>query len=104
MQDGPNITLINADRKIPLTAGTPAFCIGLPRTAPVAAVHHSGSTPCTEQRSVRALVWHHKNDIRCETVPDPVIEEPGDAMVKVTSWAICGTSPLSRARDGQELQ
>src|SRR5688500_9111090 len=40
---------------------------------------------------MRALVWHGKEDIRCDTVPDPKIEEPRDAIVKVTSCAICGS-------------
>ena len=40
---------------------------------------------------MRALVWHGKKDIRCDTVPDPSIEEPRDAIVKVTSCAICGS-------------
>jgi threonine dehydrogenase-like Zn-dependent dehydrogenase len=40
---------------------------------------------------MRALVWHGKNDIRYDTVPDPGIEEPGDAIVKVTACAICGS-------------
>jgi threonine dehydrogenase-like Zn-dependent dehydrogenase len=40
---------------------------------------------------MRALCWHGKKDIRCDTVPDPQIEEPRDAIVKVTSCAICGS-------------
>jgi len=40
---------------------------------------------------MKALVWHGKEDIRCETVPDPKIEQPRDAIVKVTSCAICGS-------------
>jgi threonine dehydrogenase-like Zn-dependent dehydrogenase len=40
---------------------------------------------------MKALVWHGKEDIRCDTVPDPHIEEPTDAIVKVTSCAICGS-------------
>jgi threonine dehydrogenase-like Zn-dependent dehydrogenase len=40
---------------------------------------------------MKALVWHGKEDIRCDTVPDPIIEEPTDAIVKVTSCAICGS-------------
>jgi threonine dehydrogenase-like Zn-dependent dehydrogenase len=40
---------------------------------------------------MRALCWHGKGDIRCDTVPDPRIEEPRDAIVKVTSTAICGS-------------
>lgn len=40
---------------------------------------------------MKALCWHGKKDVRCETVPDPRIEEPRDAIVKVTSCAICGS-------------
>jgi hypothetical protein len=40
---------------------------------------------------MKALCWHAKNDIRCDEVPDPKIEHPRDAIVKVTSCAICGS-------------
>jgi threonine dehydrogenase-like Zn-dependent dehydrogenase len=40
---------------------------------------------------VKALVWHGKHDIRCEAVPDPKIEHPRDAIIKVTACAICGS-------------
>ena len=40
---------------------------------------------------MRALVWHGKEDIRCDTVTDPSIEHPRDAIVKITSCAICGS-------------
>ncbi len=40
---------------------------------------------------MRALCYHDKHDIRCDTVPDPVIEDARDAIVKVTSCAICGS-------------
>jgi threonine dehydrogenase-like Zn-dependent dehydrogenase len=40
---------------------------------------------------MKALVWHGKNDVRCDTVPDPKIEDPRDAIVKVTATAICGS-------------
>jgi threonine dehydrogenase-like Zn-dependent dehydrogenase len=40
---------------------------------------------------MRALVWHGKEDIRCDVVTDPEIEDPRDAIVKVTSCAICGS-------------
>ena len=40
---------------------------------------------------MRALVWHGKHDIRYDTVPDPRIEDPRDAIVKVTTCAICGS-------------
>jgi threonine dehydrogenase-like Zn-dependent dehydrogenase len=40
---------------------------------------------------MKALCWHGKNDIRCETVPDPKIEHHRDAIIKVTACAICGS-------------
>jgi len=40
---------------------------------------------------MRALCWHGKGDIRCDNVPDPAIEDGRDAIVKVTSTAICGS-------------
>ena len=40
---------------------------------------------------MKALVWHGKEDIRYDTVSDPEIEDPRDAIVKVTSCAICGS-------------
>jgi len=40
---------------------------------------------------MRALCWHGKSDIRCDIVPDPRIEEPRDAIVRITSCAICGS-------------
>ncbi|HEX3950201.1 MAG TPA: zinc-dependent alcohol dehydrogenase [Steroidobacteraceae bacterium] len=40
---------------------------------------------------MRALTWHGKHDVRVETVPDPQIVNPRDAIIKVTSTAICGS-------------
>ena len=40
---------------------------------------------------MRALCWHGKNDIRCDTVPDPTIEDSRDVIIKVSSCAICGS-------------
>ena len=40
---------------------------------------------------MRALCWHGKDDIRCDTVPDPTIEDLRDVIIKVTSCAICGS-------------
>src|SRR3954471_12549763 len=42
-------------------------------------------------RMMRALTWHGKNDIRCDTVPDPKVEQGRDAIIKVTACAICGS-------------
>ena len=40
---------------------------------------------------MKALCWHGKHDIRYETVPDPVIEHPRDAIIKTSCCAICGS-------------
>lgn len=40
---------------------------------------------------MKALCWHGKSDIRCETVPDPQIQDAGDVVIKVTACAICGS-------------
>src|SRR4051812_34743912 len=40
---------------------------------------------------MKALCWMGKNDVRIEDVPDPRILEPRDAIVKITSTAICGS-------------
>src|SRR5690606_22915198 len=41
--------------------------------------------------SMKALCWHGKGDIRCDTVDDPTIENDRDIIIKVTSCAICGS-------------
>ncbi|MFF0772006.1 zinc-dependent alcohol dehydrogenase [Nonomuraea wenchangensis] len=40
---------------------------------------------------MRAVTWHGKRDVRVEDVPDPVIKEPNDAVIRVTSTGICGS-------------
>jgi threonine dehydrogenase-like Zn-dependent dehydrogenase len=40
---------------------------------------------------MRALTWHGKHDVRMETVDDPEIINPRDAIIKITSTAICGS-------------
>ncbi|HEX2028040.1 MAG TPA: zinc-dependent alcohol dehydrogenase [Nitriliruptorales bacterium] len=40
---------------------------------------------------MRAVTWHGKRDVRVEDVPDPAILEPTDAIIRVTSSAICGS-------------
>jgi threonine dehydrogenase-like Zn-dependent dehydrogenase len=40
---------------------------------------------------MRALCWHGKNKVQVDTVPDPRIQEPSDAIIKITSTAICGS-------------
>jgi threonine dehydrogenase-like Zn-dependent dehydrogenase len=56
---------------------------------------------------VKAVVWHGKEDVRVDNVPDPGIQEQTDAIVRITSTAICGSdlhlygklSPLMREGD-----
>ena len=40
---------------------------------------------------MRALTWHGHHDVRVDTVPDPEIINPRDAIIKVTATAICGS-------------
>ncbi|CAN5867202.1 zinc-dependent alcohol dehydrogenase [soil metagenome] len=40
---------------------------------------------------MKAVTWHGKRDVRVDEVPDPGIEEPTDAVIRVTSTAICGS-------------
>ncbi len=40
---------------------------------------------------MKALAWHGKRDVRVDTVPDPTIEQPTDAIIKVTSSGLCGS-------------
>jgi threonine dehydrogenase-like Zn-dependent dehydrogenase len=40
---------------------------------------------------MKAVAWHGKRDVRVDEVPDPQIQEPTDALVRITSTAICGS-------------
>ena len=40
---------------------------------------------------MKAVTWHGKRDVRVDTVPDPAIEQPTDAVVRITSSGICGS-------------
>lgn len=40
---------------------------------------------------MRALTWQGKRSVSVEEVPDPIIQEPTDAIIKITSTAICGS-------------
>jgi threonine dehydrogenase-like Zn-dependent dehydrogenase len=56
---------------------------------------------------LKAVVWHGKQDVRVDNVPDPIVQEPTDAIVRITSTAICGSdlhlyaklSPIMREGD-----
>src|SRR4051794_12074662 len=40
---------------------------------------------------MKAVTWHGKRDVRVDTVPDPTIQDPTDAIIRVTSSGICGS-------------
>jgi threonine dehydrogenase-like Zn-dependent dehydrogenase len=40
---------------------------------------------------MRAVTWQGRRDMRVDTVPDPIIKEPTDAIIKVTSTGLCGS-------------
>src|SRR3954470_17453714 len=40
---------------------------------------------------MKAVTWHGKRDVRVDTVPDPGVEKPTDAVVRITTTAICGS-------------
>jgi threonine dehydrogenase-like Zn-dependent dehydrogenase len=40
---------------------------------------------------MQALTWHGRRDVRVDTVPDPTIEQPTDAIIRVTSTGLCGS-------------
>jgi threonine dehydrogenase-like Zn-dependent dehydrogenase len=59
---------------------------------------------------VRGVVWHGKQDVRVDSVPDPSLQEPTDAIVRITSTAICGSDlhlyakfPRPAMREGDVL-
>ena len=40
---------------------------------------------------MKAVVWHGKRDVRVDDVDEPTIQEPTDALVRITSSGICGS-------------
>jgi threonine dehydrogenase-like Zn-dependent dehydrogenase len=40
---------------------------------------------------MKAVTWHGKRDVRVDNVPDPTIQEPTDAIVRITTTNICGS-------------
>ncbi|WP_435282640.1 zinc-dependent alcohol dehydrogenase [Streptomyces koelreuteriae] len=40
---------------------------------------------------MRAVTWQGKRDVRVENVPDPTIQEPTDAIIRITSSGLCGS-------------
>jgi threonine dehydrogenase-like Zn-dependent dehydrogenase len=49
------------------------------------------SRPDRGRFDMRAVTWHGRADVRVDTVPDPVLREPTDVIIEVTSTGICGS-------------
>jgi hypothetical protein len=58
-----------------------------------AAVAPTREHPFGEEReiTVKALVWHGPKDVRVDTVDDSVVQDPTDAIVRVTTTGLCGS-------------
>jgi threonine dehydrogenase-like Zn-dependent dehydrogenase len=56
---------------------------------------------------MRGTVMHAAGDVRVENVPDPTIQEPTDAVIRVTRACICGSDlwpyKTLQARDGARV-
>src|SRR5689334_21646397 len=48
-------------------------------------------TRARERDLMKAVTWQGRRDVRVEDVPDPRIEEPTDAVIRITSSAVCGS-------------
>ena len=87
--------------------GREGFCHYLERqTLPAVAIRTVNST--LTGRSMRATVMYAAGDVRVENVPDPVLREPTDAIVRVTpsasAAATCGRTSRCRAsEDGRRM-
>src|SRR6185312_1884865 len=67
-------------------------------SVPLRRESRDGSRLCARQwlcscttRSMKATRWYGKHDVRVEDVPDPTLQHPRDAIIRVTSTAICGS-------------
>lgn len=40
---------------------------------------------------MKAAVWHGKHDVRVDEVPDPAIQDPTDAIIRITTSGLCGS-------------
>src|SRR5829696_5959705 len=52
-----------------------------------------GTRSVSERREdhMRAVVWHGRRDVRVDNVTDPILKESTDAIVRITTTAICGS-------------
>jgi threonine dehydrogenase-like Zn-dependent dehydrogenase len=64
--------------------------MSLPYPAGARLIRPGGKTG-TEEAPMKAVTYHGKRDVRVDSVPDPAIQEPTDAIVRITTTAICGS-------------
>jgi threonine dehydrogenase-like Zn-dependent dehydrogenase len=57
----------------------------------VSRVDTNGQDRSQKGNEVKAITWHGKRDVRVDNVPDPTIQEPTDAIIRLTTTAICGS-------------
>jgi uncharacterized membrane protein len=62
-----------------------------PRGKPSLLIPGSPAHPLNSESPMRALTWHGKHNVQVDTVPDPQIVNPRDAIIKITATAICGS-------------
>jgi threonine dehydrogenase-like Zn-dependent dehydrogenase len=60
-------------------------------TAPFVRTLAASVFPPSLECDVKAVTWQGKRDVRVEDVADPTIQEPTDAIIKITSTNICGS-------------
>jgi len=88
-------TVHTFDRPMPTevsVAGSRRMFVNYPRWGDLA--HEADIHPSNRSRRrhrMKALTWHGKRDVRVDTVSDPAIEEPTDAIIRVTSTGLCGS-------------
>ena len=73
-----------------------------PSRQPPFLISAAADTPSNSEISMRALTWHGKHNVQVDTVPDPQIVNPRDAIIKITATAIwrLGPAPLRQHDSG----
>src|SRR5690625_7186516 len=61
------------------------------RTVPGPPPERGHRTGRGRRETMKAVVWNGVRDVRTETVPDPRVEEPDDAVIRLTSSGLCGS-------------
>jgi hypothetical protein len=85
------LELLNPCTGVPDRQDIIVFTTANLRGASTLVSHVTGKYHWIWESFMKGLTWHGKGDIRCEEVPDPKIEHPRDAIIKITACAICGS-------------